>query len=184
MGLVEEGQQLVVDYRKPLQELLLDVIMRIYKSSEELTYLSYETIGALGLSMGIMSESLRAFLNDVWSVELFGRTRHYSIRPDYVESERPICHEIVAMGYLPEAPDWSLILNMDELVAYTARSACGVPLILDELTATKDCWWYVMNDTTYDIYGLMSPHSRADGKSWPDYYIRRMRRTCGIGGKD
>jgi hypothetical protein len=183
MGLVEEGQRLTIDYAKPLQGILLDVMQALYTKHGEIDSQSYDyTLGNLSMALGIMSESLCAFLKELWRLDLFEPTEQHI---EFFSRHRS--GEITAMGYLFEAPNWSSIVEIRELVSYEDSEGTHVGLRdklymycvmrdvhrLHGFTTTKDCWWYKMGGNTYEIYGLISTELVPEASGSPPYYCRK-----------
>jgi hypothetical protein len=186
MGLVNEDQRLTIDYAKPLQGILLDVMEALYTNHGKIDSQSYEyTLGNLSMALGIMSESLCAFLKELWRRDHTGSTEQ---RIDYLS--RDGSDDVTAMGYLVEAPNWSsidTILERRELVSYEDGEGSRVEMMdklymdsvmrgvhwLHGFTPTKDCWWYKLYGNTYEIYGLIGTELDPEARGSPPYYCRK-----------
>ena len=178
MGLVKKEHRLTIDYAKPLQELLLDlmaVFHRLLSQESAYPYTEYQsTLVELGRSWGIMSTSLDAFLYDVWVKPTYEWRQKFGDNPPGPD----VYPHIEAMGYFPEAPNQNMKIKKRELlpcsVGAERNSGHFEP---NEWIPTKDCWCYKVNGIIYEIYGLMSPTPLHNENGKPGYYGRRVRKT-------
>ena len=173
MGLVKEEQRLTIDYRKSLEEILLDIMTVLYADFIQGESRSYDeglhALMDLGRNWEIMSKSLDAFLYDTWV-----KTTHDK-RQGFSSEEHDYAH-ISAMG---TARNQSIKLQREELLPWYTLSGPGSHNVkLSEWMPTKDCWWYEVDGITYEIYGLISTTSRTDCRIISaGYYGKRIRKA-------
>jgi hypothetical protein len=180
MGLVKQEQRLTIDYGKSLEGLLLDLVAIFYtESTQELShsYAEYrDVLVDLARSWGIMSASLEAFLYDVWVKPIYNWHRQFGSKrpgPDIY----PLIHSI---GFLPEVLDQNVKLRRKELLPYSMSAGRELGFFEPiEWKPTKECWWYKIGGTTYQIYGLVSSRPLPSKSTMPGYYGRRIRRAHG-----
>jgi len=173
MGLVKEEQRLTIDYRKSLEEILLDTMIVLYADFIQGESRSYDeglhALMDLGRNWDIMTKSLDAFLYDTWVKTAHDKRQGFS-------SEEYDYPHIRAMG---TALNQSIKLQRKELLPWYTLSGPGSHnLELSEWMPTKDCWWYEVDDITYEIYGLISTTTRSDCRNIAaGYYGKRIRKT-------
>jgi len=175
MGLVKEEQRLQIDYGKPLEALLLDVMtifLAEFPQSGKDPYVDHRgTLEALGKNWGMMSASLEAFLFDTWRKPVYDQEEG----KDWKLCEYP---RIRAMGFLPNAMNQDTKLKMEELISCSLwKGHYPGYFELSEWIPTKDCWWYEDNGITYEIYGLIGSTSLSKQRRGSGYYGKRVRQT-------
>jgi len=184
MGLVQEDQRLTIDYAKPLEEILADmtnIFHREMRETSAYTHTEYQdALLSLVKTWGIMSESLIAFLYEVWDKPAHDWHQRFGSNGTALTVYSPIC----AMGFLPKGPDKNFKLKAKEMLPYSMDverdSGDFKP---NDWIPTEDCWWYqteptaLHDDAIYNIYGLVSSNSLQNDNSTPGYYGRRVRKA-------
>ena len=182
MGLVQEDQRLTIDYAKPLEELFVETMNIFYRGMRDSasTYTEYqEALLSLAKPWGIMSESLIAFLYEIWEKPPYDWHQRYRSNG----SAFRVYPAIHAMGFLLKGPEQNIKLKAKELLPYSmdAERYSG-DYRTNDWVATEDCWWYqtVSSDRTeeaiYYIYGLVSSNPLVENPT-PGYYCRRVRKA-------
>jgi len=177
MGLVKPHQRISIDYGKSMEELLLDVMAMFYTDLEQVLARSYTeyafALFDLGRSLGIMSASLKAFLYDVSAKITYDLDQKLGNSVSGPNVNARICK----IGYLARTRDQNNELRKKELLPYSVGTKRDVGYFEpNEWALTKDCWWYEINGTTYEIYGFVRRDSPNDETKQPEYYRRKVKR--------